>query len=183
MHGDHAPSARSASVDRLVTTSYLKHLVCTACGAELGADERHGLCPACGLVVFARYDLTALGRSMPVPAFEGRAWDLWRYRELLPVRADRHAISLGEGGTPLVPVPRAAAAVGQDRGELLVKEEGANPTGSFKARGLSVAVARAVELGVDHVALPSAGNAGAAAAAYAPAGSPATLPCPPMLPP
>jgi len=167
VHGDTAPSARPASDGRLMTGSYLKDLVCTACGADVGADERHGVCPVCGLVLFARYDLAALRGSMPVPAFEGRPWDLWRYRELLPVRADRHAISLGEGGTPLVPVPRAAAAAGLDRGDLLVKDEGANPTGSFKARGLSVAVARAVELGVEHVALPSAGNAGAAAAAYA----------------
>ena len=104
---------------------------------------------------------------MPAPALDGRSWDLWRYGELLPVTDPAHAFSLGEGGTPLVAAPRAAAAVGLERGELLIKDESSNPTGSFKARGLSMAVARAVELGIRDVALPSAGNAGAAAAAYA----------------
>ncbi len=150
-----------------MSRSYLLDLVCTACGAVASADEPHRTCPACGKVLFARYDLAALRRAMRVPDLGGRPADLWRYRELLPIRDDRHAISLGEGYTPLMPVPRAAAAVGLDRGELLVKDEGANPTGSFKARGLSVAVARAAELGMRDVALPSAGNAGAAAAAYA----------------
>ena len=147
--------------------SYLTDLICTACGAAWSADEPRGVCPTCGKVLFAHYDLAALRAAMPVPDFAGRDWDLWRYRELLPIRDDTHALSLGEGGTPLVLAARAAAAVGLDRGELLVKDEGANPTGSFKARGLSMAVARAVELGVVEVALPSAGNAGAAAAAYA----------------
>ena len=148
--------------------SYLKHLACTACDRVYSADEVHGVCPTCGKVLFARYDLAALRPLMPRPEFGGRSWDLWRYRELLPVRDQRHAISLGEGATPLVPFSAAAlAAAGMARGEVIVKEEGANPTGSFKARGLSVAVARAAELGVGDVALPSAGNAGAAAAAYA----------------
>ena len=146
--------------------SYLKDLVCTACGAAWSADEPQGLCPLCRKVLFARYDLAALRAAMPAPELAGRGWDLWRYRELLPVRDDRYAVSLGEGATRHLTVPRAAAVVGLDRGELLVKDEGANPTGSFKARGLSVAVARAAELGIGHVALPSAGNAGAAAAAY-----------------
>ncbi|MGH2381933.1 MAG: threonine synthase [Candidatus Limnocylindria bacterium] len=149
-------------------TSFLKDLVCTACDGVYSAEEVHGVCPACGKVLFARYDLAALRRLMPRPEFGGRSWDLWRYRELLPVRDQRHAISLGEGATPLVPFSAAAlATAGMARGEIIVKEEGANPTGSFKARGLSVAVARAAELGVGDVALPSAGNAGAAAAAYA----------------
>ena len=148
--------------------SYLTDLECTACGATFGADELHGVCPTCGKVLFARYDLAALRRAMPVPDFSGRPWDLWRYRELLPIREERHAISLGEGATPLIPLSRVARdAAGMPDGDVLVKDEGANPTGSFKARGLSVAVARAAELGVEHVALPSAGNAGAAAAAYA----------------
>jgi len=159
--------AGSAVVATSLAPFYLADLSCTACGAVHDADALHGVCATCGLVLFARYDLAALRASMPAPDFARRAADLWRYRELLPVRDDRHPISLGEGGTPLVSVPRAAAAAGLERGELLVKDEGANPTGSFKARGLSVAVARAAELGVREVALPSAGNAGAAAAAYA----------------
>lgn len=147
--------------------SLLVDLACTACGAAAEADELHGVCPACGKVLFARYDLDELRAAMPFPAFDGRSSDLWRYRELLPVADERFAISLGAGGTPLLPAPRIAARSGLERGALLVKDEGANPTGSFKARGLSVAVARAAELGVGDVALPSAGNAAAAAAAYA----------------
>lgn len=157
-------SAPDASAYR----SFLRDLECTACGRVVPADEIHGVCPACGKVLYARYDLDALRQLMPVPDFAGRDWDLWRYRELLPIREPRHVVSLGEGGTPLVRLSRAAlGAVGLDRGEVLVKDEGGNPTGSFKARGLAVAVARAAELGMSDVALPSAGNAGAAAAAYA----------------
>ncbi|MDQ4036696.1 MAG: pyridoxal-phosphate dependent enzyme, partial [Chloroflexota bacterium] len=144
--------------------SFLTDLECTACTARFGADEPLGVCPACGKVLFARYDLHGLRRAMPTPDFSGRPWDLWRYRELLPIREQRHAVSLGEGATPLIPLPqRALMAAGLPAAEVLLKDEGANPTGSFKARGLSVAVARAAELGVEHVALPSAGNAGAAA--------------------
>ena len=105
---------------------------------------------------------------MPRPDFGGRRWDLWRYRELLPVRSTQHALSLGEGATPLLTLPaHVATSFGLGRGQVLVKDEGRNPTGSFKARGLAVAIARAAELGIEHVALPSAGNAGAAAAAFA----------------
>ena len=150
-----------------MAASHLSHLECTACGDRFESDALHRTCPTCGKVLFARYDLAALRGDMPSPDFDGRPYDLWRYRELLPIRDDRFARTLGEGGTPLLPASRAAAQVGLERGELLIKDEGANPTGSFKARGLSVAVARAAELGASHVALPSAGNAGAAAAAYA----------------
>jgi threonine synthase len=147
--------------------SYLLDLSCTACGISTSTDALRGVCESCGKVLFARYDLDGLRASMPVPAFDARPHDLWRYAELLPVRDGRFAISLGEGGTPLIAAPRLAADAGLERGELLIKDEGGNPTGSFKARGLSVAIARAAELGATDVALPSAGNAGAAAAAYA----------------
>ena len=150
-----------------MSPSYLADLVCTACGATFRADELQGLCTACGKVLFPRYDLSPLRSAMPAPSFGGRRPDLWRYRELLPVHDPSFALTRGEGGTPLIAAPRVAGAFGLERGELLVKDEGGNPTGSFKARGLSVAVARAVELGIRDVALPSAGNAGAAAAAYA----------------
>ncbi|HJP72494.1 MAG TPA: pyridoxal-phosphate dependent enzyme, partial [Candidatus Limnocylindria bacterium] len=116
--------------------SYLSHLECTACGDRFEADALHRTCPSCGKVLFARYDLDALRGEMPSPAFDGRSRDLWRYRELLPIRDDRFALSLGEGGTPMVAAPRAAERVGLSRGQLLIKDEGANPTGSFKARGL-----------------------------------------------
>jgi threonine synthase len=148
--------------------SYLTHLACSACDRIYEADASRGVCPSCGKVLFARYDLDGLRRAMPRPGFEGRDWDLWRYRELLPVRDRRFVVRLGEGGTPLLCLgSRAAGRFGLARGQLEVKDEAANPTGSFKARGLAVAVARAVELGARDVALPSAGNAGAAAAAYA----------------
>jgi threonine synthase len=148
--------------------SYLTRLACSACDRSVEADASHGVCPACGKVLFARYDLDGLQAAMARPAFEGRDWDLWRYRELLPVRDRRFVVRLGEGGTPLLRLgSRAAGRFGLERGQLEVKDEAANPTGSFKARGLAVAVARAVELGARDVALPSAGNAGAAAAAYA----------------
>jgi threonine synthase len=105
---------------------------------------------------------------MPQPGFEGRPWDLWRYHELLPLRDPVYARSLGEGATPLLRLQQSLTdAAGMSGGELLVKDEGRNPTGSFKARGMAVAIARAAELGICDVALPSAGNAGAAAAAYA----------------
>jgi threonine synthase len=147
--------------------SSLVDLACTACLGATTADALRGVCESCGKVLFARYDLKALRAAMPSPAFSDRPSDVWRYRELLPVRDERFAIGLGAGGTPLLPAPRLAGEVGLERGELLIKDEGGNPTGSFKARGLAVAVARAAELGVEDVALPSAGNAGAAAAAYA----------------
>jgi threonine synthase len=148
--------------------SFLSHLECTACGGVYQTAKLLGVCPDCGKVLFARYDLPALRRSMPEPEFGGRSWDLWRYRELLPVEDSSHALSLGEGMTPVLQMPEVLRErAGLEHGQLLVKDEGRNPTGSFKARGLAMAVARAVELGATDVALPSAGNAGAAAAAYA----------------
>ncbi len=148
--------------------SYLTGLACSACGATCPADELAGACASCGKVLFAQYDLASLRADMPVPDFAGRADTLWRYRELLPISDERFAITLGEGRTPLLALgARARSSFGLEGAELLVKEEGVNPTGSFKARGLAVAVARAAELGITDVALPSAGNAGGAAAAYA----------------
>ncbi|MGI8657350.1 MAG: threonine synthase, partial [Candidatus Limnocylindria bacterium] len=153
---------------RVSVRSYLSDLQCSSCAAVASADELAGVCSACGKVLFARYDLEALRASMPVPDFGGRPDTLWRYRELLPIRDERFALTLGEGRTPLLELGlRARTAAGIEDGELLIKEEGLNPTGSFKARGLAVAVARAAELGATDVALPSAGNAGGAAAAYA----------------
>ena len=145
--------------------SYLTHLECTNCGATYDADRLMNTCPACGKVLYARYDLDAAAAAMTPAALAARPWNLWRYFELLPVRDAANALTLGEGGTPLLPVPRLGRAFGLDR--LLVKDEGQNPTGSFKARGLGMAIARAKELGATAVAIPSAGNAAAAMAAYA----------------
>jgi threonine synthase len=144
---------------------FLTHLECTKCAAVYPADQLMTTCPACGKVLFARYDLAAAAAAMTPQALAARPWDLSRYQEILPLQAPAAAPSLGEGGTPLHEAPRLAAEFGFDR--LLVKDESLNPTGSFKARGLAMAVARAKELGATTVALPSAGNAAAATAAYA----------------
>ena len=157
--------------------SYLADLECSMCGERYPADQIMTTCPACGKVLFARYDLAAAANAMTDTALAARPWDLWRYHEILPVRDPAHALTLGEGGTPLLEMPRLAASFGFRR--LTIKEEGLNPTGSFKARGLGMAVSRAKELGATAVALPSAGNAAAAMAAYAArAGIPAVVAMP-----
>ena len=162
--------------------SRLTHLECTACGRRQNADELHTTCPACGKVLYARYDLDAVRRALPRDALAGREPSLWRYRELLPVRDARHIVTLGEGMTPLLSAPRLGAALGCSA--LWVKDEGVNPTGSFKARGQAVAVSRALELGARTLAIPSAGNAGGAMAAYAArAGAPAQVFMPRDVPP
>ncbi|HLN14964.1 MAG TPA: threonine synthase [bacterium] len=143
---------------------YLSHLECTACGKVYSAGELHTVCPACGKVLYPRYDLDRAKAEVTREMIAGRAPTMWRYQELLPVNDPANIVTLGEGMTPLLPVPNAAKALGL--GEVLVKDEGLNPTGSFKARGLSAAVSKAKELGARAAALPSAGNAASAAAAY-----------------
>ncbi|CAA9572324.1 MAG: Threonine synthase [uncultured Thermomicrobiales bacterium] len=145
--------------------SHLTHLECSNCGATSSADQLRTVCPVCGKVLFCRYDLAGAATEMTPSALASRPWDLWRYFEILPVRDPANALTLGEGGTPLLRAPALGRAIGLDR--LLVKDEGMNPTGSFKARGLGMAVSRAKELGATSVAIPSAGNAGSAMAAYA----------------
>jgi threonine synthase len=145
--------------------SYLSHLECTACGDTFPADELHRTCPSCGKVLYARYDLVAASRALAPADLESRTGDMWRYFELLPVRDAANVVSLGEGFTPLLPAARLRDRLGCSN--LLIKDEGVNPTSSFKARGLSAAVSRAVELGVTAFTIPSAGNAGGALAAYA----------------
>jgi len=145
--------------------SHLTHLECTDCGATFDANQLMTTCPGCGKVIYARYDLAAAAKAMTPEALAKRPWNMWRYFEILPVSNPAHALTLGEGGTPLLEAPTLGKAFGLDR--LLVKDEGLNPTGSFKARGLGMAVSRAKELGATSVAIPSAGNAGSAMAAYA----------------
>ncbi|HEX5503463.1 MAG TPA: threonine synthase [Thermomicrobiales bacterium] len=145
--------------------SALTHLECTACGATWPADALQTVCPRCGKVLGARYDLVAAARTLTRAALRERPFTLWRYHEVLPVRDPAHVVTLAEGGTPLLPLRRYGAAIGLPG--LLAKDEGRNPTGSFKARGLSVAVSRARELGARALAAPSTGNAGLALAAYA----------------
>ncbi len=145
--------------------SYLTHLECALCGKHQPADALQTLCPDCQRPLVARYDLAAARQSWDRDALAGREPTLWRYREVLPVRDPRKAITLGEGYTPLLHAGRLAAQLGTPN--LYIKEEGVNPTGSFKARGLCMAISRAWELGVEEVVIPSAGNAAGAMAAYA----------------
>lgn len=142
----------------------LSHCACPRCASTYDADTLLGLC-ACGSPLLARYDLDAVGRAASPARIGSRAADLWRYRELLPLRDPAAAVTLGEGWTPLVAAGRYGARIGVPR--LLVKDEGVIPTGSFKARGAAVGLSRARELGVRHVAMPTNGNAGAAWAMYA----------------
>jgi threonine synthase len=150
----------------------LTHLECTRCGTTYPPDRLWRLSPCCDKPLYARYDLERIGRSFTPDSLRGREPSLWRYGDVLPVRDPAFRVTLGEGLTPLLGAPRLAQELGVQR--LWLKDEGQNPTGSFKARGLSLAVSRAWELGARELALPSAGNAGSAAAAYAAA---AGLPC------
>src|SRR5213078_4202643 len=137
-------------------------LECSTCGRIRGAEGLPGVCD-CGQPLLVRYP------SAPPPGAQAhlreRPWTMWRYREWLPLADGEAPVTLGEGGTPLLAVPRLAAKYGFR--ELTVKEEGANPTGSFKARGLAAAVTRAAFAGAQRLVVPTAGNAGVALAAYA----------------
>ena len=143
--------------------SLLDHLQCTECGRRYSADQLHTVCPDCGKVLLARYDLDAAAGLSP-QVLNGRASTMWRYFELMPVRQEANIVTLGEGMTPLLRASRLGRRYGFE--QLFIKEEGLNPTGSFKARGMSAALSRARELGVTSVATPSAGNAAGALAAY-----------------
>ncbi len=148
-----------------MSESTLSFLLCSRCAYRLEADHLWGTCPQCGSPLLAQYDLERARRLLRPETLRERPWNLWRYAEILPVRNPANRLSLGEGGTPLLTAPRLGRALGLER--LWVKDESRNPTGSFKARGLAVAVSRVRELGARAVALPSAGNAAAALAAYA----------------
>jgi threonine synthase len=144
--------------------SFLSHLECSRTGDTYDADEVHGLSNV-GAPLLARYDLERAGASVTREEVAGRPQDLWRYHEVLPVRDPAHVTTLGEGMTPLLPLPAYGAAIGVPG--LLMKDEGLIPTGTFKARGAAVGVSRARELGVKVVAMPTNGNAGAAWSLYA----------------
>ena len=136
--------------------SKVTHLECTKCGAQLTADVPQNVCGKDGGVLFARYDLSSIKATFRPEALRGRVATLWRYREVLP---EVEPVSLGEGFTPLLP--------SREFSNVWIKDEGLNPTGSFKARGVSAAISVARSLGIKKVAMPSAGNAGSALAAYA----------------
>lgn len=143
--------------------SFVTHLECSITGECYAAREVHGLSRA-GRPLLVRYDLPGAGRHLTRAALADRPQDMWRYREILPVRRPANVVSLGEGATPILRLPGMGARHGA--AELLVKDEGRLPTGSFKARGVGMAVSMAKEFGIKKIAMPTNGNAGAALAAY-----------------
>ena len=156
--------------------TFVTHLECSATGERYPADELHNVSRT-GKPLLVRYDLAGIRHALSKTALAQRPRDLWRYRELLPVRRAENIVSLGEAVTPLVAMPKLAARLGAR--EILVKDEGRLPTGSFKARGLVMAVSMAKAFGIKHMAIPTNGNAGAALAAYAShAGIKTTIFCP-----
>lgn len=147
--------------------SYLSHLTCSVCHQHYEVDRVQTISPCCSRPLLAQYDLGALAHALTKEELAGREATMWRYHELLPVQEQAHIQGLGEGMTPLLPAPRLAPIGMERESRLLIKDEGQNPTGSFKARGMAAAVSRAVELGVRGLVTPTAGNAGTAMAAYA----------------
>jgi threonine synthase len=151
---------------------FVSHLECSATGERHEAGKIHGLSRA-GKPLLVRYTLDGVKTALTKDMLAARPPDLWRYRELLPVRHKQNIVSLGESMTPLIRIR------GSEGGELLVKDEGRLPTGSFKARGIVLAVSMAKEFGITHLAMPTNGNAGAALAAYGSrAGMRTTVFCP-----
>lgn len=141
------------------------HLECAACGLKHEARRLHNLCTECGKPLLVRYDLEKAARTLTKESLRTRRADLWRYREVLPVEHDENIVSLGEGWTPLLHAERLGAQLGMKK--LFIKDESQNPTQSFKARGMTTAISMAKELGVQKLAVPSAGNAAGALSAYA----------------
>ena len=145
--------------------SFVSHVGCTICGARHDAKRLLTVCEKCGQMLAVRYDLDRVKASVTKDALRGRAPGMYRFRELTPVDDAEALATLGEGGTPLLELPRLAAHFGIRK--LWAKDDGQNPTGSFKARGLGMAITRARTLGARGFVIPSAGNAGGAAAVYA----------------
>lgn len=144
---------------------FLVDLVCTKTGKAYSKDQLWNLSPEADAPLFARYDLDAVAKAMRREKLTGRVPTMWRYAEVLPVENEQFQVSLGEGFTPLLQATSLGRKIGVPK--LYIKDEGLNPTGSFKARGMSAAISRAAELGAQAIAIPSAGNAGGATAAYA----------------
>jgi threonine synthase len=158
--------------------TFVSHLECSMTGERYEAGQVHGLSKA-GKPLLVRYDLAGLSKSVTKEQLAGRVGGFWRYREFLPVTNTENVVDLGEVVTPLIRLAGTGKKLGLKGGEIIVKDEGRLPTGSFKARGLALAVAMAKELGLKHLAMPTNGNAGAAMAAYASrAGLKTTIFCP-----
>ena len=145
--------------------SALTHLECPECGKKYTADQVQNICNDCNSPLLARYDLPKIAARVTRTQISARGRGLWRWSELLPVRDEKYRLTLGEGDTPLLPALRLGSQYKLER--LYIKDESLNPTGSFKARGLCVAVSRALELGCKEFVIPTAGNAGGALAFYA----------------
>lgn len=145
--------------------SYLTALLCNDCGRLYDPNQIQTFCPDCQSPLLAQYDLEAARQHLDRDEFRLRSPGMWRWHELLPVHDPENMLTLGEGDAPLLRLPRLGGLLSLTN--LYVKEEGRNPTGSFKARGLSAAISKAKELGVKRVIIPTAGNAGGAMAAYA----------------
>jgi threonine synthase len=146
-------------------TSCIISLTCTNCGKKFNADEKNGLCPSCGKVLYPRYDFESAKETLSRPSIRRRkTYNIWRLHEIMPVKNDRYRITLGEGWTPIVKLNNFGHKLSLQ--EVYLKDEGQNPTGTFKSRGLCAAVSKGLELGVKDFVIPSAGNAGAALSAY-----------------
>jgi len=143
---------------------HVKNLECSFCHRDYEARRLQNVCTECGKPLLVRYDLKRIAKFLTRQALYARRSDLWRYREMLPVRREDNIVTLGEGWTPLLPARTLGASLGMSH--LLIKDESQNPTQSFKARGMSVAVSMARELGAKKLAAPSAGNAAGALAVY-----------------
>ena len=148
-----------------IFVSYLSQLTCSECNRTFSATIVQTYCPDCQAPLLAAYNLQVVSREVNRDTFGNRPPGMWRWRELLPVYDPQYMLTLGEGDAPLLQTPRIGEELGLHR--LYVKEEGRNPTGSFKARGLAAAISKAKELGINRVIIPTAGNAGGALAAYA----------------
>jgi len=147
------------------TGSMLSHLECTYCGEVFSANKINKLCSSndCGKVLFPRYEIDSSKGKKILSDLSDRKPNMWRYKEFMPVRDEKNIVTLGEGFTPILECERLSYELGAN---IILKDEGLNPTSSFKARGLSSAVSKAKELGVSKFSIPSAGNAGGALAAY-----------------
>lgn len=144
--------------------SYLENIVCTSCGRKFEPLSKPRLC-SCGKVLYPKYDLEKAKETLTINNMQGRPYNIWRMYEIMPVYQDNFRFTLGEGWTPLLRLKNLGNKLGLTN--LFLKDEGQNPTGTFKSRGLCAAVSKAVELNITNFVIPSAGNAGAALAAYA----------------
>ena len=145
--------------------SFLTNLTCSNCGKSFSTEEVQTFCVDCNSPLISNYDLNSARERLDRDDLTKRKKGMWRWHELLPVRESQNMVTLGEGDTATLHLPRVGNLLGHSN--LFVKDESVNPTGSFKARGLSAAISKAKELGIKKVIIPTAGNAGGAMAAYA----------------